>query len=148
MRRAGRNSFSFSAKAIESWPWRLYRQARTPVISIFPQALQAERTHIELRFLIIEGYLEKLELAAVTAAEGAGPEDDAATLQAKGLGYQEEFPSAGALKISAIDARPGKGALNAGALTGAVFPKWLSESSAKPGLGLVSLEYSSRGLAL
>lgn len=148
---AGHNSFSFrrkkpsQAKSVA----RVYRQGEDKrlVVSVFPRALQSERVHVELRFLVIEGYLEKLEVAEVTAAEGAGPEDDAATLKAKGIAYQEEFPSAGALRISAIDARPGKGALNVGALTGAVFPKWLSESSAKPGLGRVDLRYSARGVA-
>lgn len=113
------------------------------VISVFPDKLAERRTHIELRFLIIEGYLEKAEVAAVIADAGAGPLDDAKQLEAKGIGYQEEVPASGAIKLSAIDARPSKSALNAGSLSRATF----AESELNPkSLGLTSVEFSAKGL--
>lgn len=108
------------------------------VVSVFPEALAAQGTHVELRFLLVEGFLEELSVKAVTASSG-GPEDDARALQAKGLSFQEESPASGSLSVAALDARPGKASVNAGSLKLAAF--------ADPGLGFVSLSYSARGVA-
>ena len=113
------------------------------VISVFPKALEAQRTHIELRFLVVEGYLEKLEAAAVTADPGGDPLDDAQMLREKGVSFQEENPAGGSLKISAIDAKQGKSALNAGSLRLAEF----AESDLNPrSLGLATVDYAAKGV--
>ena len=124
---------------------RLYRAGEDAslVISVFPDKLAEQRTHIELRFLVIEGYLEKAEIVAVTADPGAGALDDAKQLESKGIGYREDAPASGAIKVSAIDARPSKSALNAGSLSSASFAR--SDLNPKS-LGLVSLEFSAKGV--
>lgn len=124
---------------------RLYSagEDRKLVISVFPDALKARRAHIELRYLVVEGFLEGVQVVSVTAAEGGGPLDDARMLTAKGVDFQEDSPASGAITISAIDARPSKRALNAGRLSLAAFAE--NELNPKT-LGLVSLEYSAKGL--
>jgi hypothetical protein len=132
---------SSKAKAVA----RLYKAGEDArlVISVFPDKLAERRTHIELRFLIIEGYLEKVAVAAVIADPGAGPLDDATQLEAKGIGFQEEFPASGAITLAAVDARPSKAALNAGSLSRATFAR----SELNPNsLGLVSVEFSAKGV--
>ncbi len=136
---AGRRS---AAKAVV----RLYRAGddKRLVISIFPKALLAQRTHVELRLLLIEGYLEKAQVVEVVAPQG-GAYDDAAALTAKGVEFQEESPESADVRLTAVDPAPGKETFNAGRILKAEFPE--RRPSGLPDLGVVRLEYSARGVA-
>lgn len=114
------------------------------VIAIFPKALLAQRTHVELRLLLIEGYLEKAQLFEVIAS-GGGPYDDAAALVAQRVDFQEESPESAQVRLTAVDPRPGKESFNAGRILKALFPQ--RRPSGLPDLGRVELEYSSYGVS-
>lgn len=106
---------------------RLYPSGedRLLIVSVYPAALRASRTHIELRFLIIEGFLEQVKAAAVRIVGGryapSDDQEDSKTLQRKGIEYAEEFPGSGDVRLAAIDPGPGAQALNAGTLKAATF---------------------------
>lgn len=114
------------------------------VISIFPKKLEAQRTHLELRLLLIEGYLEKAQLFEVTAA-GGGFHDDAAALEREGVSFQEESPESAQVRLTAVDPRPGKESFNAGLIQKALFPEY--RPSGLPDLGQVEIAYSVYGVS-
>ena len=114
------------------------------VVSIFPKKLEAQRTHLELRLLLIEGYLEKAQVFEVTAA-GGGVHDDAATLEREGVAFQEESPESAQVRLTAVDPRPGKESFNAGLIQKALFPEY--RPGGLPDLGQVEIAYSVYGVS-
>jgi hypothetical protein len=113
------------------------------VVAIFPEGLAKQRTHVEVRFQVVEGYLEKVAVVAVTAEPGGEPTDDAGMLRLRGVSFQEEKPASAQVLVSGIDAKVGKRAFNGGTLKLAEF----SESQMNPrSLGLTSVEWMAKGL--
>jgi hypothetical protein len=111
------------------------------VISVFPRALARRRKHFEIRFRIVEGYVEEAKAALVTVVDQrrrAGEGLDSAELTRKGIEYGEEFPDSGALVVSALDGRPSSEALNVGSLRRAYF--------ADLEAGLAEVTWSVKGL--
>lgn len=111
------------------------------VYSIFPAALERRRGHFEVRLRIVEGFVEDAKAAAVFVVDrrrGAGAGLDSFEMRERGVAYEEDFPSSGAILISALDPRPSKGARNSGALQRAAFPD--------KELGLVDASWSATGL--
>lgn len=112
------------------------------IVSIYPPALRVSRTHLEVRFLIIEGFLEQAKAAAVRIVGGrytpSDEEQDSKTLERKGVEYAEEYPGSGRILLASIDPGPGVQAVNAGTLTRASF--------GARDLGPVSLGWSVAGV--
>lgn len=111
-------------------------------ISLYPKALEAKRTHLELRFRVVEGYVEEIEAAAVTATDRrrppAGKLLDSYDLRDEGLEYQEERPGSGQFVVAELDPRPGSSSVNSGRLEKAEF--------ADKDLGFVNLSWSVKGV--
>jgi hypothetical protein len=95
------------------------------VVSIHPVSLRPQRAHLEARFLIQEGFLEKVELARVRIVGGEWSADDEKedrfTLRAKGVDFNEQMPGGAEVELSAIDPRPVPQAVNAGKVRHAEF---------------------------
>lgn len=109
------------------------------VLAIYPDSLASRRKHFELRFRVVEGYLEKVEAALVTVRRRpAPPGSDRAALRRLGVPFDEEGPASGELTLSAFDHRPGKAARNSGRLRHAAF--------ADPFVGYVDLSWSIKGV--
>ena len=111
------------------------------VVSVFPAALEKRRLHFEVRFRVVEGFVEDVKALAVSVVDprpsvGAGL--DSYALRAEGIEFQEESPGSGRIEVSALDARPGKGTFNAGKLKLAEF--------ADPRLGFSDVSWSVRGM--
>jgi hypothetical protein len=106
---------------------RIYptKDDRWLVISVYPTALRKKRMHFEARFLIQEGYLEEVKVAAVSVVGGAysaGDEkDDSFSLRRKGVDFTEQLPGGAEVELSAIDAAVGPRAFNAGRVKLAAF---------------------------
>lgn len=110
------------------------------ILSIFPEALKKDRIHVEARLKIVEGFLEEVKVAAVTAEEPAPSElMDTRKLKLAGIDFQEEFPSDAVLTLAAVDPAESVSAVNAGRLKA----EFGSEE-----LGLVSLTFMARGVNL
>lgn len=109
------------------------------IVAVFPEALKKDRTHVEARLKIVEGFLEEARVAAVTAQHDAGPELDSRKLKLAGVPFEEQFPEEAVLTLAAVDPAAGKSALNAGRLKA----RFGSEE-----LGLVSMSWSVRGVNL
>lgn len=111
------------------------------VVSLYPASLAAKRTHFEVRLRVFEGFVENIQVAAITVTERrrkpSSPRLDAYELRAEGIEYQEDRPGSGRVLISALDPRPGKRALNSGRLEKAEFSQVL---------GFVNLSWSLRGV--
>lgn len=105
------------------------------VIAVFPEALKKRRTHLEARFLVQEGYLEEVKIAAVTT-DAAGREDSIA-LRRKGVEFQEENPGSAEVRIAALASSGPRDALNAGSVRRAAFGSW----------GTVDFGWAARGIA-
>jgi hypothetical protein len=149
---AGRNACSWRLKPVkikgkkalkgETSParatarWTAMGEDKKLIVSIFPKSLEERRVHLELRLPVVEGILERAELAAVAAEAGAGPLDDAAALKAKGIPFQEEFPASADLRLSAL------GKDNAGTIKSAEFAERLPNGL--PGLGQLSCDFSAK----
>ena len=94
------------------------------VVSVFPKALEKSRMHFEIRFRVVEGFVEDVKVEAVSVVDprpGVGAGFDSYALRAEGIEFQEESPGSGQIAVSALDARPGKGSFNAGKLKLAEF---------------------------
>ncbi|HAZ08154.1 MAG TPA: hypothetical protein DCZ01_06465 [Elusimicrobia bacterium] len=131
-----------SAKARASARLVRSKDDRWLVVSIFPQALEKRRFHLEVRFRVVEGFIEDAKAAAVFVMDsrpGAGEGLDSFALRAAGVAFQEESPGSGQVLVSALDPRPGKTAFNAGRLKLAEF--------ADADLGFVDASWSVRGLS-
>lgn len=108
------------------------------VVSVFPDALRPFRKHLEVRYLVIEGYLEKARVAVVTAERGGAKDDDSILLRRRGVPYLEEFPGGGDIRLAAISLSPGAGTVNAARLSNLAF--------ADKELRLTSFSYKTVGL--
>lgn len=111
------------------------------VISLHPRALRRSRKHLEVRLLLVEGYLEEAKAAVVTVTGGDIRSDDDLDfmgLRENGVSYLEEFPARGVLELSALDPYPGKLSLNAGELSAEFGDKEI---------GSVDCSYSLRGVS-
>ena len=131
-----------SAKARASARLVRSKDDRWLVVSIFPQALENRRLHLEVRFRVVEGFVEDAKAAAVfvmDARPGAGAGLDSFALRAAGVAFQEESPGFGQVLVSALDPRPSQAAFNAGRLKLAEF--------ADADLGFVDASWSVRGLS-
>lgn len=112
------------------------------VVSVFPKALEKARGHFEVRFRVVEGFVEDVKAQAVTVVDprpGAGAGLDSYALRSEGIEFAEESPGSGQIAVSALDARPGKSAFNAGKLK-------LAEFAGKE-LGFADVSWSVRGLS-
>lgn len=108
------------------------------IISIFPACLTPLRKHLEVRYLIIEGFLEKVQAAVVTAQARGAADDDSVLLRRRRIPYLEEFPGGGRVKLAALSLAPGEETLNAAELFDLEF--------ADADVGLASLAYKVTGL--
>ena len=112
------------------------------VVSVYPDSLKRLRKHLEVRYFLVEGFLEEVKVAAVTLTDGS-PKDgarlDSFGLQSQGIPFQEEFPASAEVRVAALDPRPGKAALNAATVRLAAF--------GDRDLGFVNLGYSVTGLS-
>lgn len=135
VRKKGRRS---KAKAVA----RLFPKGEDKVliVSIFPEALKKKRIHVELRMKLVEGWLEEVKVAAITA-EGEAAEEhlDSRKLKLAGIPFSEDFPAEAALSIVAIDPAGNAKAVNAGRL---------KAEFGLEDLGLVSLTYKTKGVNL
>lgn len=112
------------------------------VISIYPLSLKDARTHFELRFKIVEGFLDGVEFKAVRRPgkfDKKDLEQDSFTLRRLGEEFLEEGPSGARVAVAAMEAKPGRLGFNAGSLTGAGF--------GSKDLGLVNLTYQAAGVS-
>jgi hypothetical protein len=95
------------------------------VVCVYPAALRSKRMHMEVRFLIQEGYLEDVKVAAVRVVGGEwSPDDDKEdtfTLKTKGVDFNEQMPGSAEITLSVIDPGPGPRAINAGTVRLAAF---------------------------
>lgn len=115
---------------------------RLLVISIYPERLRGVRTHLEIHFKVVEGFLDGAEVKAIQRPGAFLPKDldqDSVILRGLAMEFIEEGPSGGRLTAAAMEAKPGKDSFNAGALRGASF--------AGKSLGTVNLTYSIQGVA-
>lgn len=117
------------------------KEDRWLVVSIFPKALERKRGHFEIRFRLVEGFVEDVQVRAVTVVARdlhAGIGLDSYALRAGGIAFEEDSPGSAQILVSALDARPGKKAFNAGKLKLAAF--------AGKDLGYCDASWSVRGL--
>ena len=92
------------------------------IVSVYPKSLAPLRKHLEARFLIQEGYLEEVKVAAVTISPGPGvkqEDEDSYTLEKKGVAFSEDFPASAKAWVAAISLKPGN--LEAGGVERADF---------------------------
>ena len=113
------------------------------VVCVYPASLRPQRAHMEARFLIQEGYLEKVELATVRVVGGEWSADDEKedtfSLRAKGVDFNEQMPGSAEVELSAIDPGPGPRAVNAGQARHAAF--------GGQDLGFVNFSWAVTGVA-
>ncbi|MBI3288556.1 MAG: hypothetical protein HYZ74_03455, partial [Elusimicrobia bacterium] len=114
------------------------------VVSVYPKSLERREAHIEVRFRVFEGFVEEMQVAAVSIIDRRRREPsahplDSFDLRAEGIEFQEEGPGSGAVVVSALDARTRKDAANSGRLELAEF--------VDKDLGFVNLSWSARGVA-
>ena len=113
------------------------------VVSVYPASLRSLRKHMEVRYRLVEGFLEEVQVAAVTIRGGApSPEDeslDAVALEKRGIEFREDFPGSGQVRVTAIDAKVSKRAYNVATVRKAEF--------GDRELGTVDLTYFAKGLA-
>jgi len=124
---------------------RLYKGAKDSrwlVIPLYPKALERRRTHFEVRLRVFEGFVEEVEVAAVTVTDrrrsASGKLLDSYDLRKEGIEYQEERPGSGQIVVSELDPRPGTGAVNSGRLEKAEF--------ADKDFGFINLAWSVKGV--
>ncbi len=114
---------------------------RLLVISIYPLSLKESRTHFELHFKVVEGYLDGVEFKAIRRPgkfDKKDLEQDSFTLRKLGEEFLEEGPSGAKIAVAAMEAKAGRHGFNAGSLTGAAF--------GSKDLGLVNLTYQAAGV--
>ena len=112
------------------------------IVSVYPKSLERRRTHFELRFRLVEGFVEEVEAAAVTVTDRrhqkSGRLLDSYDLREQAIEYQSEKPGSGQFIVAELDPRPGASARNSGRLEKAEF--------ADKDLGFVNLSWSVTGL--
>lgn len=138
-RMRGENSSARSAARLHKGP----RNSTWLVISLYPRSLEAKRTHFELRFRLVEGFVEEAEAAAVKVTDRRRQKSsrllDSFDLRAQAIEYESEKPGSGQISVAELDPRPGSAARNSGRLDKAEF--------AHRDLGFVNLSWSVRGLS-
>lgn len=120
------------------------KNSRWLVISVHPKSLERRRTHFEVRFKIVEGFVEEAVAAAVTITDRRAPPPakrplDSFELREQGIEYQEENPGSGSITVSELDPKPSASASNAGRLEKAEF--------ADKDFGFVNFSWSAKGVA-
>ncbi len=112
------------------------------VVALYPKSLEARRTHFELRFRLVEGFVEQVEAAAVTVTDRRRRKTDrlldSFDLREQAIEYESDKPGSGLVTVAELDPRPGASARNSGRLEKAEF--------AHKDLGFVNLSWSVRGL--
>jgi hypothetical protein len=109
------------------------------VISLSPDSLRERRTHLEASFLIKEGSLREVKVAAVALSEkGGSAGEDSFALRRKGIAFEEVSPGSAEVRLSVLDDQPGARTLNAGSVHLAAF--------GDKKLGFVSFGWSVTGL--
>ena len=141
LRGAGFKGAPSPAKAsVRSHP---VKEDRWLVVSVYPAGLRPKRTHLEARFLIQEGYLEEVKVAAVSVVGGVfSPEDekeDSFSLREKGTDFIERSPGSAEVELSGIDPQAGREAVNSGRVKFAAF--------GDKDLGFVNFGWSARGVS-
>lgn len=138
-RMRGENSAARSAARLHRGP----RNSTWLVISLYPKSLEARRTHFELRFRLVEGFVEEAVAVAVTVTDRRRQKSDrlldSFDLRAQAIEHETESPGSGEISVAELDPRPGASARNSGRLEKAEF--------AHKDLGFVNLSWSVRGLA-
>lgn len=138
-RMKGANSRARSAARLHKGP----KNSTWLVISLYPKSLEARRTHFELRFRLVEGFVEEAAAAAVKVTDRRRQKSsrllDSFDLRAQAIEYESEQPGSGQITVAELDPRPGSSARNSGRLEKAEF--------AHKDLGFVNLSWSVRGLA-
>jgi hypothetical protein len=113
------------------------------VVCVYPVSLRPKRMHMEARFLIQEGYLEEVKVAAVRIVGGEWSADDekedSFSLKTKGVDFNEQMPGGAEITLSVIDPGPGRRATNAGAVRNAAF--------GGDDLGFVNFSWSVSGVS-
>lgn len=137
-RMKGDNSSARSAARLHKGP----KDSTWLVISLYPKSLEAKRTHFELRFRIVEGFVEQVEAAAVKVTDRRRQKSsrllDSFDLREQAIEYESEKPGSGEISVAELDPRPGSSARNSGRLEKAEF--------AHKDLGFVNLSWSVRGV--
>lgn len=137
-RMKGENSTARSAARLRKGP----KNSTWLVISLYPKSLEAKRTHFELRFRLVEGFVEQVEAAAVKVTDRRRQKSsrllDSFDLREQAIEYESEKPGSGEIAVAELDPRPGSSARNSGRLEKAEF--------AHKDLGFVNLSWSVRGL--
>lgn len=137
-RMKGENSAARSAARLRKGP----KNSTWLVISLYPKSLEAKRTHFELRFRLVEGYVEQVEAAAVKVTDRRRQKSsrllDSFDLREQAIEFESEKPGSGEISVAELDPRPGSSARNSGRLEKAEF--------AHKDLGFVNLSWSVRGL--
>lgn len=131
-----------SSKATGSARVIVSKNDRRLIVSIFPKALEKKRCHFEVRFRVVEGFVEDVKVQAVSVVDprpGVGLGLDSHALRREGIEFEESSPGSGQINVSALDVRPGKGTFNAGRLK-------LAEFAGKD-LGFTDVSWSVRGLS-
>lgn len=134
-----------NSKAKSYAAWRKGRKdSRWLVISVHPKSLERRRTHFEIRFRIVEGFVEQVEAAAVRVTDRrfqapAKRPLDSFELREQAVEFESESPGSGAVIVAELDPRPVPSAANSGRLEKAEF--------ADKDLGFVNLSWSVRGVS-
>lgn len=143
LRKAGagyRGEYSAAKVTVRSYP---SGEDRWLVVAVHPEVLRGSRTHLEARFLIQEGYLEEVVVAAVTLVGGRrAPGDESAdsfSLRAQGRDFVEQTPRSGEVELNAIDPYSNARAFNAGRVKFANF--------GDKQLGFVNFAWTVKGVA-
>ncbi|MDX6768039.1 MAG: hypothetical protein SF051_00790 [Elusimicrobiota bacterium] len=110
------------------------------VVTVSPKELEKARKHFEVRLRVVEGFVEKVEVALVTVTDRrAYKELDKPSLRRLGVAFEEESPGSAEVLVSALDPRPGKSSWNAGKVRLAAF--------ADPQAGFADFSWSVKGVA-
>ena len=123
---------------------RLHKEGKNDrwlVVSLFPKELERSRSHFEVRFKIVEGFVEDAKAEVVTIVDRrpqAGAGLDSFEMRAQGVEFEEDSPASGTLLVSALDPRPSASAFNAGTLKLAAFDN--------AAVGLADASWSVKGL--
>ncbi len=93
------------------------------VVSVWAQALERRRRHLEVRLRIVEGFVEDVRVAVVSVVDRrySGAAMDSYELRTRAVAFAEASAEKGQVLISALDPRPSKSAANSGQITRVSF---------------------------
>jgi hypothetical protein len=80
------------------------------VVNVYPPGIRWKARHHEVRFKIIEGWLEEVEVAAILSEI----KEDSVTLRKNGVEFQQESPGSAEVRIAAFET--GSGGHHAGSV--------------------------------